>query len=124
MQMMRGTGIVAGALLAWALGFIDGEALARVQSPQVATSMVPGADASQVQSVIFEWIRVTVKSTEFLVGMAAGVVLAEAGRFLWRWICRALGGAAAATKFVIHHRLIAVAAAGVGYYVFARFVLA
>jgi len=49
---MRGTGIIAGAFLAWALGLIDGEAIARVQSPHVATSMASGADAGQVQSVI------------------------------------------------------------------------
>ncbi len=120
---MRGTGIIAGALLAWAFGLIDGEALARAPTTHVATSMAPGADPAQLQSAIVEWIRVTATSTQFLVGLAGGVVLAECGRFIWRWVCKALGGATTAAKFVMHHRLIAVAAAGVGYYVFARFVL-
>lgn len=121
---MRGAGIIAGALLAWGLGLADGEALARVQSSHVATSMAPGADASQVQSVVLEWIRVTATSNEFIAGIVAGLVLAVAGRFLWSWICMAFAGAAAATRFVIHHRLIAIAAAGVGYYGITRFVLA
>jgi|LNFM01.1.fsa_nt_gb hypothetical protein len=121
---MRGTGIIAGAFLAWALGLIDGEAIARVQSPHVATSMASGADAGQVQSVILEWLRVTVKSTEFHFGIAAGVLLAAIGSFIWRWICKAFGGATIAAKFIMHHRLVAVAAAGIGYYVFARFVMA
>jgi hypothetical protein len=120
---MRGAGIVAGILLAWAFGLVDGDIVALAQSSHVVTSMAPGADASQVQSVILEWLRVTVKSTEFHFGIAAGVVLAAIGALLWRWICKAFGGATTAAKFVMHHRLAAVAAAGVGYYVVSRFVM-
>ena len=110
-------------MLACVLG-LAGEALARAGSPHVVSSMSPGADTAQLQSAALEWIRATTSSSQFIVGLVLGVVLAEAGRFLWHWIMRGLHGGLAATRFVVQHRLIAVVAAIAGYYVIARFVLA
>jgi hypothetical protein len=51
-------------------------------------------------------------------------VLAEGGRFLWRWSMRTFGVAQTAVRFVMHHRLIAVALVAVSYYVVANRIMA
>lgn len=120
---MRGAAAYRTLIVACILG-VAGEALARAGAPHVASSMSPGADLGQLQSAALEWIRATASSSQFIVGLVLGVALAEGGRFLWHWIWRGLQGAMAATRFVIHHRLIALVAGIASYYVVARYVLA
>lgn len=121
---MRGAGVIVLIVLAWAFGFADGEAVARTHAPHVANSMSPGADPAQLQSAVVAWLRATVTSTQFIVGVAAGVVLAEALRFVLRWLGRAFGGAMWAVGFAVRHRLIFVAVAGLAYYVTATYIIA
>jgi hypothetical protein len=120
---MRGVGIVSALIVAWALGLGCDEVLARVQNPHVAQSMSAGADPEQLQSAVWAWIVATAVSPQFLAGAGAGLILAETGRFVWRWAWRVLGGAAQAAQFLIHHRLIVVCTGVAAGYAVVRFVI-
>ncbi len=114
--VMRAVGILATLAVAWALGLGCDDVLAQTQGRHVVQSMTTGTDPQQLQSAAWAWIVATASSTQFMVGAAAGLVLAEALRFLWRSFYRVLGGALNVTNFLIQHRLaVVIAGAAVGY---------
>ena len=97
---------------------------AETWAQQMTTTVVAQPDFAELQAMALEWLRVTVTSSQFIFGAAAGMVLAEGGRFLWRWSMRTFGVAQTAVRFVMHHRLIAVALVAVSYYVVANRIMA
>lgn len=121
---MRGAGIVAAIVVAAAFGLDAGDLLAQARTPVVVTSMTARPDVAQLQSAAWEWITATITSTPFIVGIVLGVALAEAARFVLRWVMRGVGIAAISVRFVIHHRLLAAGLALCIYYVAAYHVMA
>lgn len=110
---MRRVSIIAALVLAVALGATADDALAQ----RIATSaMVARPDFAQFQAAVVEWLRATVISGPFVFGAAIGVVLAEGGRFLWRWSMRTLGIVNTTFGFVLRHRLIVAGLAAGLYY--------
>lgn len=112
---MRGVGILSIFVAALAVCLGCDDAWAR-QGVHVAQSVSVGTVSDPLDSAVWAWILATSVSPQFLVGVALGVAIAEAGRFLWRSLCRLLGGAAHIINFLVQHRLmVVVTGLGAGY---------
>ncbi len=113
---MRRACAVIAVLIAVALSAGVDDAFAQ----HMATStMVARPDLAQFQAAALEWLRATITSGQFIFGAALGVVLAESGRFVWRWSMRTLGIVCAVLGLILRHRLIAAGATvAVGYVVY------
>lgn len=112
--------MVVVAALALCLGAPE---LFAQSKPVFVPSMNARPDMGQLQAAAWDWITSTVSSTPFLVGLGVGVVLAEATRFLLRWLLRAVGFTTSAFNLVVRYRLVAVAILGAVYYVAVHHVL-
>jgi hypothetical protein len=119
---MRRARAIAPLMLAAALAVGVGEAWA--QQMATTTTVVARPDFGQIEAMTLEWFRETLTSPQFILGVALGVTLAECGRLLWRWSMRTFGAAQTTVRFILNHRLIAVAVLAAGYYVVAYRVVA
>lgn len=121
---MRGAGLLSGAVVvALAIWLGAGDLLAK-QPTLVVPSLNPRPQLTHWQADAWEWLRASVTSTTFIAGLIVGVVFAEIGRFVVRWLLRAVGFAAGAVNFVVRYRLLAVGIAAAIYYVATNHILA
>ena len=121
---MRGAGVLSAVVVVAAVALGAGELLAKVQTPVVVQSMTVRPDLVQLQSATWEWLRTTATSTPFIAGTVLGVIFGEVGRFLLRWLARAIGLASSLVGLVMRYRLIVVGALAAIYYVVTYHVLA
>ncbi len=103
---MRSAGTVAVVVAFVALGLGDGELLAQAHKPAVASSMSTRTDLAEVQALAWDWLRANATATPFIVGLVLGVVLAEVGRFILRWLMRTLAFLNGTFQLVLRHRLV------------------
>lgn len=115
---MRRAFAIVSIIVAAALAAGTGETWA--QQMATTTTVVDRPDFAQLQASALDWLRATASSTQFVLGATVGIALTEAGRFLWRWSMRTFGVAQNAVRFVMHHRLIAVAIVAGSYYLVAH----
>lgn len=116
---MRGAGVIAALVVAAAVCAGAGDLLAQGKAPVAVHSMTVRPDLMQLQAAAWEWMRASVTSSTFIAGTVIGVLCAEAGRFLVRWIVRAMGFAAGIVNLVVRYRLVVAGAAAAIYYVVA-----
>lgn len=109
---MRRAGALAIVVAAVVLGLGASELLAQSRGAANVPAMAARPDAAQLQAVAWEWARTTVASTPFLVGLGAGIVLAEAGRFLLRWLLRTAAFLNGTLHLVLRYRLAVAGVAG------------
>ncbi len=62
-------------------------------------------DIVQLQIVAWEWIVATVSSTNFLIGLGAGVLLAEGARIAWRGLMSTLALLTGTFQMAMRYRL-------------------
>ena len=120
---MRRARIVTALVVAAALGLGAGELLAKAQTPFVVHSMTARPDLVQLQAATWEWLRASVTTSTFIAGTVVGVIFAQIGRFLVRWLARAAGLATGMVRLIVHYRLIVVAAISAIYYAVAYHVI-
>ena len=77
-----------------------------------------GRDLAAINSAALEWLQATTMSTPFVLGVLAGLVLAQAGRVAWRTSIQAAHGVAALARFAQSYAWLAVLIAiGLYYYI-------
>lgn len=107
-----------------AAAFAVGAGEVWAQQMVTTTSAVARPDFAELQTMALEWLRTTVTSSQFICGAILGAAITEAGRFVWRWSMRTFGVAQTAARFVINHRLVAVAVIAASYYLVAHRIMA
>lgn len=123
-RMMWGVGKLAVVLAVVAVGCCGDVAWATTTMPIIATSVSARPDYAEVQAMLVDWLRLTLTSPQFLVGITVGVVAAEAFRFCLRWLMRTLAFVNGTAQFVIRYRLMVCALLAAGTYAVTTWVIA
>lgn len=102
---MRVLARLAIILAAATLCLCAGDVLAQAKGPALVSGMSAKPDIVQLQIVAWEWIVATVSSTNFLIGLGAGVLLAEGARIAWRGLMSTLALLTGTFQMAMRYRL-------------------
>ncbi len=102
---MRVAGRLAVIAAVATLCLCAGDVLAQTKGAVVVPGMAAKPDLAQLQAAVWEWIVATVSSTNFLMGLGAGVVLAEGARIALRWLMSTLAILNGTYQLAMRYRL-------------------
>lgn len=114
---MRRAGVLIAVMVAASFALGCGELMAKTQPTAVVSGMTDRPDIAQLQAAALDWLQATVTSSQFVFGVIVGLVFAEGGRFMLRWLGKTLAAVVNVGRLVAHYRLMTAGALAAAYYV-------